>query len=80
MVERRDELLACCNARQIECKVHYPVPLYCQPGLRHLGYQPGSFPATDHHAASAITIPVHQYLEPRQLEFASETVRLFYKG
>jgi dTDP-3-amino-2,3,6-trideoxy-4-keto-D-glucose/dTDP-3-amino-3,4,6-trideoxy-alpha-D-glucose/dTDP-2,6-dideoxy-D-kanosamine transaminase len=80
LVERRDELLACCNAHQIECKIHYPIPLYCQPGLRHLGYQPGSFPVTDRHAASAITIPVHQYLEPTHLEFVAETVTRFYKG
>jgi aminotransferase EvaB len=80
LVERRDELLACCNTHQIECKVHYPIPLYCQPGLRHLGYQPGSFPVTDRHAASAITIPVHQYLEPTHLEFVAETVTRFYKG
>ena len=79
-VERRDELLAYCDAHQIECKVHYPIPLYCQPGLRHLGYQPGSFPVTDRHAASAITIPVHQYLESSQLEFVAETVARFYKG
>jgi aminotransferase EvaB len=80
LVERRDELLACCSTHQIECKVHYPIPLYCQPGLRHLGYQPGSFPVTDRHAASAITIPVHQYLEPTHLEFVAETVTRFYKG
>jgi dTDP-4-amino-4,6-dideoxygalactose transaminase len=78
--ERRDELLAYCDAHQIECKVHYPIPLYCQPGLRHLGYRPGSFPTADRHAATAITLPVHQYLEPSQIELVAEAVTRFYKG
>ena len=80
LVNRRDALLSYCTSHEIECKIHYPIPLYCQPGLAHLGYRPGRFPVTDRHATSAITIPVHQYLQPRQLEFVAETVTRFYKG
>jgi aminotransferase EvaB len=80
LAERRDELLQYCHSQGIECKVHYPIPLYCQPGLRHLGYKPGAFPVTDRHARSAITVPVHQYLAPSQLEFVAETITRFYRA
>lgn len=48
--ERRDELLRHCLEHGIEAKVHYPIPLYLQEGLKPLGYAPGTFPVTDRHA------------------------------
>jgi dTDP-4-amino-4,6-dideoxygalactose transaminase len=80
LVERRDALLAHCAARAIECKIHYPIPLYCQQGLRHLGYKRGDFPVTDRHADTAITLPVHQYLSRDQLSFVVDSIAEFYRS
>ena len=79
-VERRDALLAHCAARAIECKIHYPIPLYCQQGLRHLGYKRGDFPVTDRHADTTITLPVHQYLSRDQLSFVVDSIAEFYRS
>lgn len=76
--ERRDELLAHCLANGIEAKVHYPIPLYRQEALRHLGYKSGDFPVTDRHARETITFPVDQYLTHAELDYVIETVRRFY--
>jgi dTDP-4-amino-4,6-dideoxygalactose transaminase len=76
--EDRNALLAHCVARGIECKVHYPLPLYRQPGLEHFGYRAGDFPVADRQAATTITFPVHQYLSDEQIDFAIRTVREFY--
>jgi dTDP-4-amino-4,6-dideoxygalactose transaminase len=78
LVEQRDALLAHCAARAIECKIHYPIPLYCQQGLRHLGYKRGDFPVTDGHADTTITLPVHQYLSQDQLSFVVDSIAEFY--
>jgi dTDP-4-amino-4,6-dideoxygalactose transaminase len=80
LAERRDELLQHCLARGIECKIHYPIPLYCQEGLRHLGYASGRFPVTDRHARTALTLPVHQYLIEDQLSFVVDTIAEFYRA
>jgi dTDP-3-amino-2,3,6-trideoxy-4-keto-D-glucose/dTDP-3-amino-3,4,6-trideoxy-alpha-D-glucose/dTDP-2,6-dideoxy-D-kanosamine transaminase len=80
LVEQRDDLLRHCISHEVECKVHYPTPLYCQPGLQHLGYKAGEFPVTDRQARSTITIPVHQYLTRDQLQFAAQTVARFYQA
>jgi aminotransferase EvaB len=80
LVERRDALLAHCAARAIECKIHYPIPLYCQQGLSHLGYKPGDFPVTDRHADTTITLPVHQYLSSDQLSFVVDSIAEFYRS
>ncbi len=79
LAERRDELLQHCISRGIEGKIHYPIPLYCQEGLRYLGYRAGDFPVTDRHARTAMTLPVHQYLSNEQLSFVVDTVKEFYR-
>lgn len=76
----RDALLAHCLANGIEAKVHYPVPIYRQPGLAHLGYTEGDFPVTDGHTRDIITFPVDQHLSREQQDYVIETVRDFYAG
>lgn len=78
--EDRDALLAHCLKNGVEAKVHYPIPLYRQEGLRHLGYRPGAFPVADRHAAEIITFPVDQHLTRDQLDYVVQTVRDFYAG
>lgn len=76
--ERRDELLAHCLENGIDAKVHYPVPLYQQDGLKPLGYTPGTFPVTDRHTDSIITFPVDQHLSREELDCVIKTVKAFY--
>ena len=76
--ERRDELLAYCKQKGIEAKVHYPVPLYLQEGLRFLGYEKGDFPLTDRHAATMISFPAHEHLTEQQLAYIVQSVEEFY--
>jgi aminotransferase EvaB len=78
--DRRDELLAFCLKRGIEAKIHYPIPLYLQEGLRFLGHKPGDFPATDRHAREMITFPVDQHLSRAELDSVIAAVRDFYAG
>ncbi len=37
--EDRDGLYDYCRGRGVECKIHYPVPIYRQDGLAFLGYR-----------------------------------------
>ena len=78
--EDRDRLLEHCLANGVRAKVHYPIPLYRQEGLRHLGYAPGTFPVADRHAASVVSFPVDQHVSPEQRAYVVETVRSFYGG
>jgi len=77
--ERRDALLAHCLAHGIEAKVHYPIPLYRQQALRHLGHAEGAFPVTDRHAREMITFPVDQYLTAADQDYVISVVRSFYE-
>jgi len=74
----RDALFQHCLDNGVEAKVHYPIPLYQQEGLRPLGYAPGTFPVTDRHAGEVISFPVDQHITRAQQDIVIDTVRSFY--
>ncbi len=78
--EQRDALYQYCLDHGVEAKVHYPIPLYQQEGLKHLGYPAGRFPVTDRHAREVISFPVDQHLTRAQQDRVLDTVRKFYDG
>ena len=77
--EDRDGLLQHCLDAGIEAKVHYPVPIYRQPALAHLGHEEGDFPVTDGHTKKIITFPCDQHLSQEEIEFVISTVVDYYK-
>ena len=76
--EDRDGLYNYCKKNGIECKIHYPIPLYRQAGLKFLGYRSGDFPVADRHSDSVISFPVDQHLEDDELDYVISTVRDYY--
>lgn len=78
--KNRDELLQHCLNAGIEAKVHYPVPIYRQPGLAHLGYQEGDFPVSDQHTSNIITFPCDQHLSKKEMNYVIGTVEEFYRS
>lgn len=77
--ENRDELLKYCLEQGVEAKIHYPIPLYQQQGLKQFGYKPGDFPVTDRHAREMITLPVDQHLSREEQDMAIDAIRAFYR-
>ena len=76
--EDRDGLLKHCLDQGIEAKVHYPVPIYRQPALEHLGHKEGDFPIADEHTKKIITFPCDQHLSAGEMDFVIETVKNYY--
>jgi dTDP-3-amino-2,3,6-trideoxy-4-keto-D-glucose/dTDP-3-amino-3,4,6-trideoxy-alpha-D-glucose/dTDP-2,6-dideoxy-D-kanosamine transaminase len=77
-VQRRDELLGFLRSRDIECCVHYPVPLHLQKAAKSLGYKRGDFPECEMQAEEIITLPAHQYISEDQIAYILENIRKFY--
>ena len=77
--KHREELLKYCLSRGIEAKVHYPVPIYRQPALAHLGHKEGDFPVTDEHTHKIITFPCDQHISKKEMDYVIQTVSNFYK-
>jgi len=76
--KRRDELVKHLTRKEIEVKIHYPVPLHLQEASRVWGYKLGDFPIAESYASEIITLPVHQYLFAEQLRFMVSAIIDFY--
>ncbi len=74
MHPRRDEILRELQARDIQCGIHYPFPIYELPAHSDLGYKRGDFPNAEHAAASEISIPMFPELTASQSEQIADAV------
>jgi dTDP-4-amino-4,6-dideoxygalactose transaminase len=77
-VENRDELQSYLSAKGIATGLHYPMPLHLQEAYRHLDYQKGAFPVTEHSAAHLLSLPMFPELKKDQIEYVAEQVIQFF--
>ncbi len=76
----RDPLYRYLHDRGVEAKIHYPIPLYLQKGLGHLGHKRGDFPVTDSQSDRVITLPVDQHLTDGEIDYCASVVEEFFAG
>lgn len=77
---RRSELIPYLRERQIEVKIHYPLPLHLQVAAMNLGYKRGDFPEAESQADRVMTIPAHQFTTHEQIAYTLEHIWRFYRG
>ena len=75
---KRDKLLKFLLKNNIECKIHYPIPLHLQKASKKYGYRKGMFPISEDQAKKLLTIPVHQFLNKAQLKHVVNSITEFY--
>jgi dTDP-3-amino-2,3,6-trideoxy-4-keto-D-glucose/dTDP-3-amino-3,4,6-trideoxy-alpha-D-glucose/dTDP-2,6-dideoxy-D-kanosamine transaminase len=78
-VDDRDGLHRHLLEKGISAKVHYPIPLFLQEGLAHLGYKQGDFPVSERQAERIISLPVDQHLSEEQQGQVIEEVLAYYR-
>ena len=76
--KKRDALMNYLIERGIEAKVHYPVPLHLQKAAEDLGYRRGDFPVAEKYSEEILTLPVHQYITEKQIEYTLKQIKAFY--
>ena len=76
--QRRDELVEYLHSKQVDCKVHYPVPLHLQAAASGLGYGAGDFPECEAQAGEVLSLPAHQYVSDEQVDYMVECISTFY--
>lgn len=77
-VKNRDQLYKYCLKKGIEAKIHYPIPIYRQEGLKFLNHKHGDFKVSDHHAKNIISFPCDQHLSKKEMDYVIKTVTKFY--
>jgi dTDP-4-amino-4,6-dideoxygalactose transaminase len=59
---KRDFIRTTLIEQEIECGIHYPVPLHLQPALSYLGYRSGDFPNSETLSDTALSLPMHPHM------------------
>jgi UDP-2-acetamido-2-deoxy-ribo-hexuluronate aminotransferase len=77
-VADRDTVAAALHQAGIPTAVHYPIPLHLQPVYAALAHQNhwtrGSFPVAEYTAERVLSLPMHPYLEPAQIERVASAI------
>jgi dTDP-4-amino-4,6-dideoxygalactose transaminase len=73
----RDPLRAYLQTRSIETGVHYPQPLHLTPAFAFLHTPSGSFPVAERLARSVLSLPMHPWLRPDQVEYVAREIAAF---
>jgi dTDP-4-amino-4,6-dideoxygalactose transaminase len=76
--ERRDELRAFLQERQIGSGVYYPLPLHLQNCFADLGGRAGQLPVCEKAAHEVLSLPVYPELTPEQIERVAGAIADFY--
>ncbi|MDO8432690.1 MAG: DegT/DnrJ/EryC1/StrS family aminotransferase [Candidatus Binatus sp.] len=72
---KRDALRTAMLADQIQCGIHYPVPVHLQPACRDQGYRAGDFPVSESVADSVLSLPMHPHLRPQEVHRVATVVK-----
>lgn len=76
--QKRDKLARYLKQNGIETKIHYPIPIHLQKGCQYLGYKQGDFPVCEAQAKSILSLPVHQLLTDKEIDYVADKVKEFY--
>ena len=75
----RDELLNYLLSKNIEAKVHYPVPMYRQKAVNYLNHKKEDFPNAENDAQNLLSLPCDQHLTKDELDYMVKNINDFFK-
>ncbi len=78
-VSKRDELMNFLIKKGVDAKVHYPIPIHLQPAAKFLKYKKGDFPVAERISKTTLSLPVHEYINDKDLLKMANYIRNFYK-
>jgi len=73
-VPDREKLKTDMAANDIPTAVFYPIPIHLSTAYQHLGYSEGAFPVSEQVAKHIISLPMHPYLDTKDIDRICDTV------
>ncbi|MFH1191047.1 MAG: DegT/DnrJ/EryC1/StrS family aminotransferase [Candidatus Omnitrophota bacterium] len=68
------------QARGIDSRVFYPLPLHLQKCFKYLGYKTGDFPQAEKAAKQTFTLPIYPELTQEEQDYIVQSVREYCKS
>jgi dTDP-4-amino-4,6-dideoxygalactose transaminase len=79
LATNRDKLLKYLIKNKIEAKIHYPLPLNKQKAAKNLKLNQRNFTVANEQAKTIITLPIHQYLSKKHIDYIAQKIKNFYE-
>ena len=76
--KNRDKLNNYLRQNKIDSKIHYPKPLHLHDAAKKFNYYKGQFKNAETLAKKVISIPVHEFITKKQLDFIIKKIMEFY--
>ncbi len=77
--KERDQLLNYLQANDVQCGIHYPVPIYSLGAYSSLGLKPEDFPVTEKFSKEILSLPMYPELSEAQINKVVDVIKNFYK-
>jgi len=74
----RDSLNKYLRLNKIDSKIHYPTPLHLHDAAKKFNYRKGQFKNAETLSRNVISIPVHEFIKKKQLDFIIKKINEFY--
>jgi len=78
--KRRDELLKYLKADDVQCGIHYPVPIYSLGAYSSLGLKLEDFSVTEAFSKEILSLPMYAELAEAQIDQVVSIIKKFYEG
>jgi dTDP-4-amino-4,6-dideoxygalactose transaminase len=79
-VDERDRVRAVLAEAGVPTAVYYPKPMHLQTAYLRYGEGPGSLPVSERLCGRVLSLPMHPYLEPAQVDLVCDAVRRAVAG
>jgi UDP-2-acetamido-2-deoxy-ribo-hexuluronate aminotransferase len=74
--EKRQRLIERLNNNNIPTAIYYKYPLHLMKAFNYLGYKPGSFPISENLSQTIVSLPMHPYLNEKDIDLIINTMRV----
>ena len=72
--EKREELIAYLNKKQIGTIIHYPIPPHLSEAYQYLGFEIGDLPITENYANTVLTLPMFNGMTVSEVDYVINTI------
>jgi aminotransferase EvaB len=76
--KKRDSLNRFLRKNKIDSKIHYPIPLHLHTAAKKFSYKKGDYPYAEKLSRQVLSIPVHEFIKKKQLDFIIRKIDIFY--
>ena len=78
-VKDRDKLIEFLNNNDVNCGIHYPVPIHLQEAYKYLNLREGTYPIAEKCAKELVSLPIYPEITKSQIEYVLKKIKDYFR-